>query len=223
MEQRISATEVARRLGDVLERVRYRGGSFVIERNGSAMARLVPCLRSQWRPFGRRSPPGGQPDARSKPSERHSRRSETPINRQTIRGLVMDTSALAAVERAAGSWDDALASLGDEPAVLPAIVYAELLVSVHLAQGPARARGHRAKIHTLRSTLPIVDFTVEVADVVGPRDERHFRAVPGLRVEVLRFECRPLAWHFARTSEPGTRAFWRRPDQEDLVGSHVER
>jgi antitoxin (DNA-binding transcriptional repressor) of toxin-antitoxin stability system len=42
MEQRISATELARRLGDVLGRVRYRGDSFVIERNGSAVARLVP-------------------------------------------------------------------------------------------------------------------------------------------------------------------------------------
>jgi antitoxin (DNA-binding transcriptional repressor) of toxin-antitoxin stability system len=42
MERHISATELARRLGDVLGRVRYRGDSFVIERNGSAVARLVP-------------------------------------------------------------------------------------------------------------------------------------------------------------------------------------
>jgi antitoxin (DNA-binding transcriptional repressor) of toxin-antitoxin stability system len=42
MEQRISATELARRLGDVLGRIRYRRESFVIERNGTAVARLVP-------------------------------------------------------------------------------------------------------------------------------------------------------------------------------------
>lgn len=42
MERRISATELARRLGDVLGHVRYRGDSFVIERNGDAVARLVP-------------------------------------------------------------------------------------------------------------------------------------------------------------------------------------
>ncbi len=42
MEHRISATELARRLGDVLGRVRYRGDSFVVERNGDAVARLVP-------------------------------------------------------------------------------------------------------------------------------------------------------------------------------------
>ena len=42
MEHRISATELARRLGDVLGRVRYRGDSFVVERNGEPVARLSP-------------------------------------------------------------------------------------------------------------------------------------------------------------------------------------
>jgi prevent-host-death family protein len=42
MEGRISATELARRLGDVLGRVRYRGDSYVVERNGEPVARLVP-------------------------------------------------------------------------------------------------------------------------------------------------------------------------------------
>jgi prevent-host-death family protein len=42
MEHRISATELARRLGDVLGRVRYRGDSFLVERNGDPVARLVP-------------------------------------------------------------------------------------------------------------------------------------------------------------------------------------
>jgi prevent-host-death family protein len=42
MEHRISATELARRLGDVLGRVRYRGDSFLVERNGDEVARVVP-------------------------------------------------------------------------------------------------------------------------------------------------------------------------------------
>lgn len=42
MEHRISATELARRLGDILGRVRYRGDSFVVERNGDPVARLMP-------------------------------------------------------------------------------------------------------------------------------------------------------------------------------------
>jgi prevent-host-death family protein len=44
MEHRISATELARTLGDVLARVRYRGDTFVVERNGTTVARLVPAV-----------------------------------------------------------------------------------------------------------------------------------------------------------------------------------
>ena len=44
MEHKISATELARNLGDVLGRVRYRGDSFVIERNGTPVARLTPLV-----------------------------------------------------------------------------------------------------------------------------------------------------------------------------------
>lgn len=46
MEHRISATDLARRVGDVLGRVRYRGDSFVVERNGEAVARVVPIGES---------------------------------------------------------------------------------------------------------------------------------------------------------------------------------
>jgi len=39
---RISATELARNLGDVLGRLRYRGDSFIVERNGTPIAQLLP-------------------------------------------------------------------------------------------------------------------------------------------------------------------------------------
>jgi len=42
MEKVISATTLARQLGDVLGRIRYRGESFVVERNGVPVARLIP-------------------------------------------------------------------------------------------------------------------------------------------------------------------------------------
>lgn len=42
MEHRISSTELVRRLGDVLARVRYLGDTFMIERSGEPVARLVP-------------------------------------------------------------------------------------------------------------------------------------------------------------------------------------
>jgi predicted nucleic acid-binding protein len=134
-------------------------------------------------------------------------------------GLVIDTSALIAVERAAASWEAALSTLGDEPAALPAIVCAELFTGVHLAGDATRAASRRAKIDALLATVPVVDFSVSIAErwahlfatmsrqghlipandlavaatalhlgfgvVVGPRDEGHFRSVPGLRVETL--------------------------------------
>lgn len=43
MDFRISATELARQLGDILGRVRYRGESFVVERHSAPIARLVPA------------------------------------------------------------------------------------------------------------------------------------------------------------------------------------
>ncbi len=134
-------------------------------------------------------------------------------------GLVIDTSALVAVERSSGAWEDTLSALGDEPSALPAIVYAELLAGVRLADSPARGAARRAKIDALVSRVPIVEFGPAVAErwadlfatltrqgrlipandlavaataihlgfgvLVGPRDETHFRAVPGLRVETV--------------------------------------
>jgi len=44
MESSISATELARKLGDVLGRIRYRGESFVVERNGEPIARITPIV-----------------------------------------------------------------------------------------------------------------------------------------------------------------------------------
>jgi prevent-host-death family protein len=38
----ISATDLARKLGDVLGKVRYRHEVFVVERNGEPVARLAP-------------------------------------------------------------------------------------------------------------------------------------------------------------------------------------
>jgi prevent-host-death family protein len=65
MEHRISATELARRLGDVLARVRYRGDTFLVERNGAPIARVTPApegsptsLREAFEAWGS----GGEPE-----------------------------------------------------------------------------------------------------------------------------------------------------------------
>lgn len=42
MKNTVTATELARNVGDILARIRYRHESFIIERNGKAVARIVP-------------------------------------------------------------------------------------------------------------------------------------------------------------------------------------
>jgi predicted nucleic acid-binding protein len=73
-------------------------------------------------------------------------------------GLVIDTSAVIALERAGGSWERLIAVAGDEPAALPAIVYAELLVGAALADTAVRAAARRAKVEALAELLGIADF-----------------------------------------------------------------
>ena len=45
MEIRITATELARKLGDVLGKIRYRSDSFLVERNGEPIARICPIVK----------------------------------------------------------------------------------------------------------------------------------------------------------------------------------
>ena|ERR1700733_15198802 len=70
-------------------------------------------------------------------------------------GLVIDTSALVALERARADWSQ---RLPDEPAVVAAIVYAELLVGVRMADSRRRAAIRRVKIDALLAVVPIAPF-----------------------------------------------------------------
>jgi len=134
-------------------------------------------------------------------------------------GLVVDTSAIVALERAGSRWEQLVSACAAETLALPAIVYAEILVGVLLADSADRAALRRARLDALADLVPIVEFDRQVAAVwadvfatlsragtmipsndlavaatalhldygvcVGPADERHFRAVPGLRVQTL--------------------------------------
>jgi tRNA(fMet)-specific endonuclease VapC len=79
-------------------------------------------------------------------------------------GLVIDTSALVSIERAGQGWESPAFAAATEPVVLPAIVYAELMSGVELADTPPRAAVRRAKIQALATALPIVDFTRDIAE-----------------------------------------------------------
>jgi prevent-host-death family protein len=49
---RITATELARNLSDILNRVRYRDGEFVVERGGEVVAVLGPAPSAREQPAG---------------------------------------------------------------------------------------------------------------------------------------------------------------------------
>jgi tRNA(fMet)-specific endonuclease VapC len=78
-------------------------------------------------------------------------------------GVVVDTSALVAFERADGGWDKLFDAFGDETIALPAVALAELLVGVHLARG-RRAEAKRASIDAFAQRVQLVPFGRQVAE-----------------------------------------------------------
>lgn len=76
-------------------------------------------------------------------------------------GVVVDTSAFVDLERGIGQLDDALE---EEAAVVPAIVVAELLVGVQLAEDTALATRRRARVDAITARLPVIDFGLELAE-----------------------------------------------------------
>ena len=87
-------------------------------------------------------------------------------------GVVIDTSALVAAERLAppdatsgDAWTSLFGSIGDQLAALPAIVYAELLVGVELANSARRADARRARIDVLTAHAAIIEFDADIAEI----------------------------------------------------------
>lgn len=79
-------------------------------------------------------------------------------------GLVVDTSALIAIERAGIPWEEVLGAHADEPVALPAAVYGELLVGVALARNRKRAERRRQRIDALVAVTGVVDFDAAIAE-----------------------------------------------------------
>jgi len=78
-------------------------------------------------------------------------------------GLILDTSALVAWDRAIAGGRQA--QLPEEEIIaLPAIVWAEALVGVRMADTPLRAAQRRARLEVLRRVLDIEPFTPEIAE-----------------------------------------------------------
>lgn len=78
-------------------------------------------------------------------------------------GLILDTSALVALERSVAQGNP----LSLEPAetfALPAIVWAEALIGVRLAADASRASRRLARLEAIRRVTGIEDFTPLVAE-----------------------------------------------------------
>lgn len=78
-------------------------------------------------------------------------------------GLVIDTSALVEIDRRGDEFDFGTAPF-DEPAVIPAIAYAEVMVGVRLADTTARARQRKARLDALVAHCGVVDFDRAIAE-----------------------------------------------------------
>jgi len=79
-------------------------------------------------------------------------------------GLVLDTSALVAIERGGMSVEDVLAPLVEQEIVIPAIVVAEMLAGVRLADDGRRAAQRQAKIDAVLALAPVIEFGAEIAE-----------------------------------------------------------
>ncbi len=78
-------------------------------------------------------------------------------------GLILDTSALIAWERAENAGKTV--SLGDnEELIMPAVVWAEALAGVRLADSAVRAARRMARLEALRRVMGIEPFTAETAE-----------------------------------------------------------
>jgi predicted nucleic acid-binding protein len=95
-------------------------------------------------------------------------------------GLVIDTSALVALERGGGA-SGALETFGGEPVAIPAAAYAEMLAGVYLADTPERAARRRGQIDALAGRAPVVDFDVAIAErwaALFASQKRRGRVIP---------------------------------------------
>lgn len=76
------------------------------------------------------------------------------------RRLILDTGVLIAVERGHLIADEVV---DDDDLSIAAVTAAELLASVELASPARRRHARREFVDTLLSTVPVVDYTLDVA------------------------------------------------------------
>jgi len=79
-------------------------------------------------------------------------------------GIVIDTSAIVALERSNRDFREMLGPLADDQVIIPMIVWTELLVGVRLATSSRVASQRRAHLERIRLAVPIMEFDAEIAE-----------------------------------------------------------
>lgn len=79
-------------------------------------------------------------------------------------GLIIDTSAIVAIERRKIRALSFLAKYTSEPVAIPMIVWAELLAGVRLAKSVEVAAHRRGRLEQLRLHVPFIEFDAAIAE-----------------------------------------------------------
>ena len=125
-------------------------------------------------------------------------------------GLVIDTSALIAIERAGADWGRAVAGFAEEPVVIAAIGYAELMVGVELADTPQRAARRRERVEALVAHCPVVEFGAEIASIWATTFATLSRAGETIPSNDLAIAATALYLGFGVLVGPGDEKHYRR-------------
>jgi predicted nucleic acid-binding protein len=78
-------------------------------------------------------------------------------------GLILDTSAIIAWERALATGREVLLA-DDEELIMPAIVWAEALTGVRLADSPLRAAKRLGALEKIRRVIGVEPFTIDTSE-----------------------------------------------------------
>jgi len=79
-------------------------------------------------------------------------------------GLIIDTSAIVAIERRKVEASTFLAEYASESVAIPVIVWAELLAGVRLAKSAEIAAHRRSRLEQIRLHVPFIEFDAAIAE-----------------------------------------------------------
>jgi tRNA(fMet)-specific endonuclease VapC len=150
----------------VLNRVRYRGERFVVERNGEPIATLEATAAPRDRMLREavallRDVP--RPDDGFADDLEWVQAHQPPMPEARMAQLI-DTSVLIALGRSGPPLGALLGTAPDEPAGIAAITASEILVGVHRADSPQRRLPLEGFLAAIFAAFPVIAFDLAAAE-----------------------------------------------------------